>query len=191
MGRNSSKLSDVETKEIIQKTEGKITEKDILAAHEMWKEANGTNQKGTDLHLSKEQFISFLQKNKKIEPSMASKTFKIIDTDNSGTISFEEFVMSLLLKDSPTPEQFAGLCMVLYDADDDGYITKEEMTRIGRTKLKLEGQVVEDDLRALSKSIDEIFEEIDENGDGKITRQEITTAIHKRPDVRQWLDLCK
>eukprot|EP01121_Diplochlamys_sp_Union-15-3_P001253 TRINITY_DN11106_c0_g2_i1.p1 TRINITY_DN11106_c0_g2~~TRINITY_DN11106_c0_g2_i1.p1 ORF type:complete len:126 (+),score=30.18 TRINITY_DN11106_c0_g2_i1:116-493(+) len=114
----------------------------------------------------------------------AENAFKIFDTDGSGTIEFDEFVMSLLLKDKPTVEQFASICMSIYDQDGDGFITEEEMKRMGHTKLRVTNQYTHEKRAEMDSSIETLFNTIDKDRNGKITRAELLKALKENPELQ-------
>jgi len=185
----NAKLSASEIDKLKKESGGRLTTDDIKVAHEQWKKAKKISTgTGTDKSLTKEEFVEYLRITKNVDQLDAENAFKIFDTDGNGTVNFDEFVMSLLLKDGPTPEQFAGICMTIYDADGDGYITKEEMKKMGFAKLKVGGQHKDSAaVKEMEKTIDEIFSAIDKDGDNKLTREEIAKAIKERPDIQAML----
>eukprot|EP01121_Diplochlamys_sp_Union-15-3_P008218 TRINITY_DN2168_c0_g1_i1.p1 TRINITY_DN2168_c0_g1~~TRINITY_DN2168_c0_g1_i1.p1 ORF type:complete len:191 (-),score=43.29 TRINITY_DN2168_c0_g1_i1:132-704(-) len=190
MGNSSqSKLSEAEVKQLKQKSEGKLSEEDIKQAFEQWRKAKKIKSgKGTDKSLTLEEFVEYLTKTKNVERLDAENAFKIFDTDGSGTIEFDEFVMSLLLKNSPTPEQFAGICMTIYDEDGDGFITVTEMKKMGHAKLKASGEFNnKKKVEEMDQTIEHLFASIDKNKDGRITRDEIVQAIKLRPELQTLL----
>ncbi|KAH3742641.1 Calmodulin protein 11 [Pelomyxa schiedti] len=84
-----------------------------------------------------------------------------VDTDNNGTVEFEEF-KAMMAKAEQTEEQKENdlrKAFNVFDLDQDGFITKEElkagMVRLGETDIK------DDQIRAMIK-------DADINGDGKI-----------------------
>lgn len=85
----------------------------------------------------------------------------------------------------------------MYDLDNSGYITKEEMTKILESFYKLIGPSEDNPLATFSgkkydapqQLVDEIFEQMDETGDGKISLSEYQAGAKKNPDIIQGLKL--
>jgi Ca2+-binding EF-hand superfamily protein len=55
--------------------------------------------------------------------------FRILDTNNSGTIDFREFMLALHLTTNGTPEKTLALAFRMYDLDGNGFIDFLEMKR--------------------------------------------------------------
>jgi Ca2+-binding EF-hand superfamily protein len=94
----------------------------------------------------------------------------------------------------------------MYDLDGNGFIDKEEMVKIMESFYKLVGplvtfsgkrydspqQVCESFTPKLSESsqlVDEFFDSMDANGDGKISLEEYKEGALKNPDIIQGLKL--
>ena len=85
----------------------------------------------------------------------------------------------------------------MYDLDESGYISKEEMTKILESFYKLIGPSDDNPLATFSgkkydapqQLVDEIFEQMDVSGDGKISLAEYQEGAIKNPDIIQGLKL--
>jgi len=119
----------------------------------------------------------------------AENVFKLIDKDNNGLVEFEEFVMcQLASQEATTEEEFADVCMTIYDIDKDGKISKDEMLKLGFAKIKVEdGKVDEEGRRKIIKIVEDLFSKIDNDGDDALTRDELVVALKKKPELKELL----
>ncbi|XP_069106623.1 calmodulin-like [Argopecten irradians] len=107
---------------------------------------------------------------------MIDYVIKRLDADDNGTVDYEEFedfiTKSGFLQSLPdeTDQEMLAAFQIL-DADQDGYITKEELTeftsRVGDKKTEAEIQA--------------IIRESDTNNDGRISYQEFVK--HMAPNL--------
>lgn len=80
----------------------------------------------------------------------------------------------------------------MYDIDGDGVIDKREMGQIMESFYKLVGPLVTfsgKKYESPSQLVEEFFDIMDKNGDGKITLEEYKEGALKNPDVIQGLKL--
>lgn len=80
----------------------------------------------------------------------------------------------------------------MYDLDGNGYIDKEEMTQIMEAFYKLVGPLVTfsgKKYESPQQLVDEFFDTMDANGDGKISLEEYKQGALKNPDIIQGLKL--
>jgi len=101
--------------------------------------------------------------------------FRTFDIDRNGVIDFKEFLLSIDVNSSGSPEEKLNWAFSMYDVDGNGYIDISEMTKLvssiykmvdGTTTLQLDDTPLE---RA-----QEIFRRMDVNSDGKVTKEEFT-----------------
>merc|ERR1711955_180596 len=101
--------------------------------------------------------------------------FRTFDSDKNGVIDFKEFLLSIDVNSSGSPEEKLNWAFSMYDVDGNGYIDINEMTKLvssiykmvdGTTTLQLDDTPLE---RA-----QEIFARMDVNSDGKVTKEEFT-----------------
>ncbi|KAI4905817.1 hypothetical protein NFI96_017022 [Prochilodus magdalenae] len=107
--------------------------------------------------------------------------FSAFDTDQNGTLSFEEFVggLSVLLR-GPVEEKLHW-AFDLYDLNKDGYITKEEMLDVLKAIYDMMGKNIHPLLKeeAPRQHMEMFFQKMDQNQDGVITVEEFIDTCQK------------
>lgn len=96
--------------------------------------------------------------------------FAKVDTDGSGFIDYSEFVVSAISAKIMTGREKLKAVFQTFDKDNGGTISKSEIRElfsVGQNK-KLD-----------PKLVDEIMQEIDENGDGEVSWDEFTNMMLK------------
>jgi Ca2+-binding EF-hand superfamily protein len=153
-------------------------------------------------NVSKENFKKIVQKVFGSDNSaLVTSVFKMFDTDGSGAIDFREFVLGLSYLHSNRLEDVVELTFRCLDLNGDGSITKAEMrecfqlqqriTKFSNLKAgggqiagmdSMRGQFSEG-ARAAGEA-DVIFEKMDTNGDGSITKDEFLAALQSDPQLK-------
>ena len=114
--------------------------------------------------------------------------FRTFDTDNSGKIDFREFLQAINITSAGKPEDKLNWAFSMYDIDGNGTIEKHEMLEIIRAIYKMVGDAVEltsdDNPEARTK---EIFDKMDQNKDGVLTRDEFINGCLKDDQLRRML----
>uniref|UniRef100_A0A1A9V6S6 EF-hand domain-containing protein n=1 Tax=Glossina austeni TaxID=7395 RepID=A0A1A9V6S6_GLOAU len=78
----------------------------------------------------------------------------------------------------------------LYDVDNDGYITREEMYNIVDAIYQMVGQQPQtDDENTPQKRVDKIFDQMDKNHDDRLTLEEFREGSKADPRIVQALSL--
>ncbi|ETN67180.1 calsenilin [Anopheles darlingi] len=111
----------------------------------------------------------------------AHYVFNTLDKENTGILSFENFVQGLSILSRGTLEEKLCWTFSLYDINHDGKITREEMTDIVTAIYELMGARDDggtDDVNIKSK-VDTIFQKMDTNRDGVITIEEFLDCCRK------------
>jgi calcium-dependent protein kinase len=98
------------------------------------------------------------------------------DLDNSGELSYTEFLTATLSEDIYMREDYFDAAFKMLDKDNSGKIDLNEMLSIiGSGDSKKE------------KAVAQAIHEIDENGDGEISYQEFMMMMAKGTDVEERL----
>lgn len=143
--------------------------------------------------ISKEEFVSAL---KSLTPELTSedidRLFDIVDIDHSQTISYTEFLAATLDPREVDIEELSKAFKLL-DEDGNGFITKDELRKVVKVMIEqtrsndsiaspsqrsmreefLSGVLDED----VDAKVQEIFAQVDVNGDGKISHEEFFWAM--------------
>uniref|UniRef100_A0A3Q3W1S4 EF-hand domain-containing protein n=1 Tax=Mola mola TaxID=94237 RepID=A0A3Q3W1S4_MOLML len=113
--------------------------------------------------------------------------FEAFDINNNGSVSFEEFVVSLsiILRGSITDK--LNWAFNLYDLNKDGCITKEEMTDIIRSIYDMMGKHTYPNIKdsAPREHVDSFFQKMDKNHDGVVTIEEFLETCQKDENIMQ------
>ncbi|GLV31791.1 uncharacterized protein CBL_07550 [Carabus blaptoides fortunei] len=115
----------------------------------------------------------------------AHYVFNTLDQDNSGLISFEDFVHGLSILSRGSLDEKLRWTFSLYDINGDGYITREEMTDIVSAIYDLMGKLAEPcvDEDTVKEKVDRIFKKMDVNKDGVVTLDEFLECCRKDEDI--------
>jgi len=182
MGQQVSKK---EMEELKKETKNKLNKKDILQYHKFWHELF------PDGNMDKKGFIKFAKVAMPEAPQDADidYLFRAMDQNKDGTITFKEFLIFQSIT-APTvtplnPDELIDMAFDMYDEDNDGYVTADEM------KESLTNMFKARNLDVTSKEVKNTIEQriqnllilADENGDGKLTREEIQKAYKEDPSI--------
>jgi len=102
-------------------------------------------------------------------PPDLQEILKDIDSDGSGVIDYTEFLSATLDKKTYIQEEVCWAAFRLFDTDGDGKITQDEL------KAVLESGDVDE--AAAKKSMQEIMDEVDTDGNGEISFQEFMVMM--------------
>ncbi|KAM7534537.1 hypothetical protein Aperf_G00000112682 [Anoplocephala perfoliata] len=98
--------------------------------------------------------------------------FRTFDKDNSGKIDFNEFLLAINITSGGQPKEKLEWAFQMYDIDGNGTIEKKEMTEIIKAIYSMLGaNEATVDLTPEART-EEIFEKMDSNRDGVLTRKE-------------------
>ncbi|EJT53208.1 hypothetical protein A1Q1_07446 [Trichosporon asahii var. asahii CBS 2479] len=126
------------------------------------------------------------------DPSQfADYVFNVFDEDKSGTIEFKEFICALSVTSRGRLDEKLKWAFQLYDINQDGFITYDEMLQIVRSIYKMTGQMVSlpEDEDTPEKRVDKIFRNMDLNKDHRLTFDEFKEGSKQDPTIVQALSL--
>uniref|UniRef100_A0A673IC62 Neuronal calcium sensor 1-like n=1 Tax=Sinocyclocheilus rhinocerous TaxID=307959 RepID=A0A673IC62_9TELE len=108
-----------------------------------------------------------------------------------GRIEFSEFIQALSVTSRGTLDEKLRWAFKLYDLDNDGFITRDEMLNIVDAIYQMVGNTVElpEEENTPEKRVDRIFAMMDKNADGMLTLQEFQEGSKADPSIVQALSL--
>ncbi|KAG0609219.1 hypothetical protein M758_8G167300 [Ceratodon purpureus] len=103
---------------------------------------------------------------------LAPRIFELFDYNHDGWIDLREVICGFSLLRTSRADETLQFCFKMYDNDDSGFISKDELVQVL-------GALPDDYLPAdLSQvKMDELFEHIDADSDGRISYQEFREAL--------------
>eukprot|EP00794_Sanderia_malayensis_P005544 gene5544-6229_t len=119
--------------------------------------------------------------------------FNTFDADHDGRITFEDFVMGLSSSMRGSLDEKLKWSFRLYDLDNDGVLTKQDLFQVLDAVYKMMPVPISLDSPALSICIcgdpaveeqaEDIFKEMDRNGDGFVNEEEFITTCLADPSI--------
>merc|ERR1712072_59009 len=113
--------------------------------------------------------------------------FEFIDTSGDGQIQFDEWIVFVLRAKNPSFEDYAQLVIDLYDEDNSGTVSVEEVRKLAISKAKVEGRLTKEREEEIEQTIQAIFKFADTDKDGELTREELIAAAKRDPNFAQAL----
>nr|CDS34584.1 neuronal calcium sensor [Hymenolepis microstoma] len=98
--------------------------------------------------------------------------FRTFDKDNSGKIDFKEFLLAINITSGGRPKEKLEWAYQMYDIDGNGTIERSEMVEIIRAIYSMLGADGSSAELSPEARTEEIFDKMDENRDGVLTRDE-------------------
>jgi len=142
--------------------------------------------------INKEEFKEVMKQMGVLDGFLQDLIFNVFDNNKDGSINFQEFVTALSVMTRGDPNEKLEFAFSMYDLDGNGFIDKEEMTQIMESFYKLVGPLVTfsgKKYESPQQLVDEFFDTMDANGDGKISLEEYKEGALKNPDIIQGLKL--
>ncbi|XP_013779836.1 frequenin-1-like, partial [Limulus polyphemus] len=108
-----------------------------------------------------------------------------------GAIEFEEFIRALSVTSRGNLDEKLVWAFKLYDVDNDGYITREEMYSIVDAIYQMMGNKAQPETEEDNpkRRVDKIFEQLDKNHDNKLSMEEFREGSKQDPKIVQALSL--
>ncbi|ONK77985.1 uncharacterized protein A4U43_C02F13010 [Asparagus officinalis] len=106
---------------------------------------------------------------------LAPRVFDLFDNNRDGTVDMREILCGLSSLRNSRGDEALQLCFQMYDADRSGCISKEELADMLRA---LPEECLPADITEPGK-LDEIFDQMDANSDGKVTFDEFKAAMQR------------
>lgn len=121
----------------------------------------------------------------------AHYVFQLFDQDNNGNVTFEDFVMGLSVLARGTTTEKLQWAFNLYDINQDGYVTREEMLDIVSSIYDMLGRYTTPMLEETTAQdhVDMIFDKMDLNKDGVITIEEFMETCLKDETILKGLSV--
>jgi len=113
---------------------------------------------------------------------IALYVFGAFDTDNSGSITFNEFMLAYAMTSRGDQRQKLEYTFALYDTDDNGYLDNNEIVQVLKGMLDMLGADKKNtDSRALAA---ECLKDLDKSHDGKINKDEFINGLMANYSLR-------
>nr|XP_037270333.1 frequenin-1-like [Rhipicephalus microplus] len=126
------------------------------------------------------------------DPSkFASLVFRVFDENKDGSIEFEEFIRALSVTSRGSLDEKLVWAFKLYDVDNDGFITRDEMYNIVDAIYQMLGNQTKESEQEESpqERVDKIFDQLDKNHDNRLTLEEFREGSKQDPKIVQALSL--
>ena len=120
-----------------------------------------------------------------------AKLFKLMDTDNGGSVSFKELALALNQLGLGTAEEKLAYAFDMYDQNGDGKLDAKEIEYIVNQMTQIAhatGGVMAQNTKEFNASI---MKRLDENGDGVVDRNEFINKGASSPSLLALLGVRK
>ena len=133
--------------------------KDVINACKLFSQIDTNN----DGKINKDELIKGLKSKIKIDDleNVVSTIFKNLDMNNNGFIEYEEFVRAAVDKEIFITDNILFFAFKYFDKDGSGEITFDEIEKVFKNSIP--------DKSKVHNSLTKIVNEVDYNGDGKIS----------------------
>ena len=173
MGNSDGKLS-AKDEGILREcaNKSKLTFEELKAEYDLWQEKHPSGS------VEKKDFLNILTRiipnySKDDLKAAANHVFRVFDNDNNGKITFEEFMLVYNILAFGEIEEVLGRMFLIFDVELNGTISKREMRRVIKDLSVLYGGIIE------NHESENVFDEMDENKDDRITKEEFVKSIQE------------
>jgi len=136
-----------------------------MTEEELNKHWDEFHTKYPDGEISQEEFLKISKAG-----FLAESLFRVFDEDNSGNLSFYEFIQANNVTNLNTPEDKLNWIFTAFDSDGGGSIDVSEIRDIVVGLFRLAG--IEEDEDLLSACVSDVKDAVDSDGDGDISKEE-------------------
>ena len=115
--------------------------------------------------------------------------FRMCDADGDESIDFKEFMMILYIMGNGSPKENLEQIFKIFDTNNDGTITQDEMQKIVKYLMMLMDQDDNPDHSSNQELASTAFKEMDKDQDGKVTKEEFVDACLSQARISSMLAL--
>ncbi|XP_035226171.1 Kv channel-interacting protein 1-like isoform X1 [Stegodyphus dumicola] len=117
----------------------------------------------------------------------AHYVFNTFDQDHTGAITFTDFVIGLSVLARGSLQEKLRWVFSLYDINGDGYITKDEMSRIVTSIYDMMGKTMDPPLEEFTTQdhVERVFQKLDLNKDGVVTMEEFMDSCSQDEHIKK------
>ncbi|CBY14598.1 unnamed protein product [Oikopleura dioica] len=121
----------------------------------------------------------------------AKFVFNVFDRNGDGSIEFSEFLQALSITSRGNVDEKLEWAFKLYDLDNSGGITKDEMLEIVQAIFSMLGEDDRFAQNSLSPElrVERIFSKMDVNGDGELSKEEFLNGAKNDKSICKALSL--
>ncbi|XP_013789730.1 NADPH oxidase 5-like [Limulus polyphemus] len=139
---------------------------------------------GDNQELQLDQFKEIVQSKNTF---FSERMFKLYDTDNSGSVSLEEFLSGIKKFAQQGPEEKLKVVFDIYDIDGDGFLERAELYTVVKACMQENGlSFTNDQIEDLTGTL---FEKADVDHSGSISFQEFRTQLERYPGLTENLSI--
>ncbi|XP_059477008.1 frequenin-1-like [Neocloeon triangulifer] len=114
----------------------------------------------------------------------ATLVFRVFDENQDGSIEFAEFLRAMSVTSRGDIDEKLHWAFKLYDLDNDGFITRDEMYNIVDAIYRMAGTTLsEESGEGAREKADRIFSSMDVNHDEQLTMEEFREGSKNDPQI--------
>lgn len=187
MGCSASKNSDITNEDLeFLKKHTRYNEKTIKEMYE------GFKQDCPERKISKEKFVEMYRMffSSGNPEKFCENVFRTFDVDKNDYIDFKEFLLAVGITSGWSSKEKLKWAFRIYDINGDGFIEKEEMTKIIQALYEMLGQCFEDmPVDTPQERTALIFEKMDYNHDNHLSLEEFLNGCTEDPKLARFLSV--